>query len=97
MTDIKRGSAARFECEARDFGGDHFDPDTHSAKVYDEAGALQKEETNPSKDTSNPQHPFFYFYWTVPGDATPGTWKIVWACVKATYTSIEDKTFKVVA
>lgn len=96
MTSHKRGTTPRFECEARDYNGKYFDPDTHSAKIYNEAGEVQKEETNPSKAVEGDRE-YFYFYWNLPSDATPGTWKLVWTCVKATYTSIEDKTFKVIA
>ena len=92
MTGHKRGTTPRFELDARDFGGALFDPDTHSAKIYNEAGALQKTETNPTKESTGK----FYFYWTIPADGAAGTWKLEWTCVKATYTSIEDKTFEVV-
>ena len=88
----KRGTTPRFELEARDFDGALFVPDTHSAKIYNEAGELQKTETSPATDGDG----LYHFYWTIPTDATAGTWKLEWTCVKSTYTSIEDKKFKVI-
>ena len=89
----KRESTIRIDVACRDFDGELFDPDTHSHKIFDPSDTQKDEKTNPTRESKGK----FYFYYTIPSDGTIGTWKVVAKAVGSSYTSIEDKTFEVVA
>jgi uncharacterized protein YfaS (alpha-2-macroglobulin family) len=67
------------------------DPDSHSIKVFDPTGTLQETVTDPARDSLG----VFHFYYTIPEDGKPGTWRVEWTATRETWPSKKRFEFEV--
>jgi len=69
------------------------DPDTHEIKIYDSRSVLKDTITNPTRLSLG----VFQFYYTIPEDGEPGTWRMEWKVTKNTLPSRGRFEFPVAA
>ncbi len=88
------GSTTRIRNTMTDYDGKTpLTPDNQEIKIYDSAGVLKHTTTNPTLDSIG----IYHVDYTIPSDAKPGNWRVIWKVEKAGKPTIGVFTFNVTA